>query len=596
MLSRLTWEYLRGHRTIAATIIVLQIVQSLVSLTLPRLTADIIDKGVVVGDIGYILSVGGLMVGMTAIQGVCLAIAVYLASRLAMAYAQYLRARIFKKVINFGVTEIHSFGPASLITRATNDIRQIQTLTYTMFTVLVMTPIIGVGGIFMAIHEDAKLSLLLTVIVPVLAGFLALLLIRLSPMFSRLQQRLDAAGQVMREQLSGVRVIRAFNRQPEEKQRFEKANDAIRNQALSISYTFATLFPVISALTGLAFAAVLWFGGGRIDVGSMTIGALIAYVNYLMQIMIAVTMAGMMFIIVPRARVSADRIGAVLDTDPSIGDPSTPVAIPAGPLAFRLDDVSLTFGEAELPVLDHINLTLEPGTVTALIGPTGAGKTILTNLLPRLADPTGGRITVSPVTGLAASSGDNAIDLRDVTLDELRSRIALVPQTAHLFRGTIATNVATLSPTDITTEVRQRVQHCLEITDAWEFVSQLKDGVDAHVGAGGSGYSGGQRQRLTIARAVYQALYGQAQLLVIDDSFSALDLATDARVRARLQKALQDISILIVAQRLSTIRDANQIAVMEQGRIVGLGTHTDLLQSCDAYAQIAASQEVGEAA
>lgn len=584
MLFRLSWDYLKVRWLQVAIVFVLQLVQSIASLLLPSLNADIIDEGVVVGDIGRIWELGIIMLVVTVVQAVATAGAVFVGVRLAMGLGHELRARSFRTVQSFGRAELHEFGPASLITRSTNDVTQIQMVVHMTLTFMLMAPIVGVGGIIMAIRQDATLSLLFLVIVPVLGLFMAIMMIKLGPLYEVQQKRIDAINRILREQLTGARVIRAFLRQGTEERRFQGANDDMRDIWLKIGTMWAFMMPVVQLIVGLSSVAIVWFGGHRIDSGDMEVGSLIAFINYLMQIFMSVMIASMMFMMVPRARVSARRIAAVLDTEPAIAAPANPKQIPPHPHVFTFDDVTIQYPGADAPVLTGLSFELRPGTTTAIVGATGSGKSTVVGMLPRMLDPTGGTVRL------------NGIDLREFDPKAVRESIALIPQKAYLFSGTIASTITGQRDPDAPVD-EDRVWAALRAAQASDFVSELKEGLKTEVDPGGRNFSGGQRQRLTIARALYRAMAEDgADLVIFDDSFSALDFATDSRLRAGLPDAIPGAAVLIVAQRISTIRHADEIIVLDNGRAVGQGTHAELMATCTEYQEIVASQLSAEEA
>jgi len=568
MLLSLLRRYLRPYRRDVVIVVLLQFVQTIAALSLPTLNADIINDGVVGGDLGYIVSTGGVMLAISGVQVVTAVAAVYLGARTAMGVGRDLRHDVFSRVQRFSVAEAGRFGAPSLITRSTNDVQQVQMVTLMTFTVIVMAPIMMIGGVAMAIRQDVGLSALLLVVVPALLGVMVFIALRMGPLFRLIQTRIDRINRVMREQISGVRVIRAFNRQAGERERFAQANTELMDTSLRVGYLMALMFPVVQVILNASSVAVVWFGAGRIDAGAMEVGSLVAFLNYLMQILISVLMASMMFMMVPRAAVSAERIEAVLGTEPSIVAPQSPRRLPEGRAVVELDHATFGYAGAEEPVLHDVSLRLEPGRTTAVIGATGSGKSTLVNLLPRLVDPTGGTVRAA------------GIDVRELDPAELRARVSLVPQRAYLFSGTIASTLRFAAP-DATDE---ELWAALDAAQASEFVAGL--GLDARVEQGGSNFSGGQRQRLAIARALLK----KADLYVFDDSFSALDYATDARLRAGLPTATAGAAVLIVAQRVATIRDADEIVVLDEGRVVGRGTHAELMESNETYQEIVLSQ------
>jgi ATP-binding cassette subfamily B protein len=565
---------------------VLLLVQAIASLYLPSLNADIINNGVVPGDNGYILRTGGFMLVVTLLLGVCAVVAVYFGARVAMSFGRDVRGAIFKRVASFSQPEINHFGSASLITRNTNDVQQVQMVVFMALTIMILAPITGIGGIIMAVREDLPLSGLLVVILPLMALVIGLVMRRAIPLFRQMQARLDRINQVMREALAGVRVIRAFVRTRHEEERFGVANEDLFQTSIRVNRLFAVTIPIMMAILNLSTVAVMWFGSMRIDSGGMPIGNLTAFLAYLMQILMAVLMAVFMFILVPRAAVSADRIQEVLTTEPSIRDPERPVAMPAvlpahaveaGPAAPRtvagtveFRNVEFRYPGAEHPVLHDISFTAHPGETTAVVGSTGSGKSTLINLIGRFYDVTSGTVLV------------DGVDVRQMTRSDLWRRIGFVPQRAFLFSGTVGSN---LRYGDAAAD-DQALWHGLEIAQAREFVGEMEGGLEASIAQGGTNVSGGQRQRLAIARALVK----RAPIYIFDDTFSALDFRTDALLRAALGQELASATVLIVAQRVGTILHADRILVMDEGRIVGIGTHAHLMESCETYREIVFSQ------
>ncbi len=576
MLIRLLRTYLRPYHGTIALVVVLQLVQTLATLFLPSLNADIVDNGIVLGDTGYIVRTGVVMLAVSFVQIVCAAGAVYFGARTAMAVGRDLRAAIFHRVQDFSTREVGQFGTPSLITRTTVDVQQVQMLALMTFTLMVSAPIMGVGGILMALREDAPLSSLLLVIVPALGAVVALLVVGLRPLFRTMQVRIDDINRVLREQITGVRVIRAFVRDRAEQQRFAVANDALYDVSLGVGRLVAMMFPAVMLVINVASVAVIWFGAHRIDSGEMQIGALTAFLSYLMQILMSVMMATFMFMMVPRAEVCAERIAEVLDTDSSVVPPANPV--PALGLHGRLElrDVEFRYPGAEESVLRGIDLAAGPGEVTAVIGSTGSGKTTLLNLIPRLFDATGGAVLV------------DGVDVRELDPDMLSRAVGLVPQKPYLFSGTVATNLRYGNP-DATDD---DLWHALDTAQARAFVEHLADGLDAPVAQGGTNLSGGQRQRLAIARALVR----RPEIYLFDDAFSALDYATDAALRAALTRDTASATVVIVAQRVSTIRHADRIVVLDEGRVVATGTHAELMDTSDTYREIVLSQLTEEEA
>jgi ATP-binding cassette subfamily B multidrug efflux pump len=574
MLGRIIRRYLRPYWPLVLLVVAFQAAQSIASLWLPSLNADIIDDGIATGDIPLILRLGGMMLAVTLGQIICAVAAVYFGARVAMAFGRDLRAGIFTTVGTFSEQEVARFGAPSLITRTTNDVQQVQMLVLMTCTMIIATPILAIGGVIFAVREDVGLSWIMVVAVPVLLAAVGLIILRMVPQFRRMQDRIDAVNRVLREQLTGIRVVRAFVRERAETERFGVANDELTDTALKAGRLFALMFPVVTLVLNLSSVAVLWFGAYRIEDGSLQVGALIAFLSYLIQILTAVMMATFLAFLLPRATVSAGRIGEVLETASSVVPPARAVMVLPEPGRVELRDVSFAYPGAEEPVLRGLSAAVEPGTTTAIIGSTGAGKTTLVNLLPRLYDASGGTVLIG------------GADVREVDPDVLWGRIGLVPQRAYLFSGTVASNLRYGAP-DATDE---ELWSALEIAQGREFVSEMPGGLDAPIAQGGTNVSGGQRQRLAIARALVK----RPEIYVFDDSFSALDTATDARLRAALQMAVPNATMIVVAQRVATIVDADQILVLDHGVIVGRGTHTELLETSAEYAEIVSSQLAAE--
>jgi ATP-binding cassette subfamily B protein len=556
MLIRLLRTYLRPYTAQIVAVVALLVLQTAGNLYLPNLNADIINNGVVKGDIGYILRTGAVMLGIALLLGVMMVVAVYWSSRVAMGAGADLRAAVFTHVQGFSAGEVDRFGTASLITRNTNDIQQIQLFVAMALTLMVIAPIMCVGGVMMVV--------------------IGIVLILVIPQFRLMQVKLDSINGILREQITGVRVIRAFVRGASERQRFSVANTELTATALRVNRVFALTLPAMMVILNLSSVAVLWFGGHLVRDGSMPIGNLTAFLTYIMQILIAVMMAVMMVVLLPRAIASAERVEQVLDTTPAIIDPPHPVSPKAITGMVRFEDVSFGYPGSERQVLEGLAFTLEPGQTSAVIGGTGSGKTTLLNLIPRFLDPSRGAVFV------------NGTEVREQRLEELWSTIGLVPQTAYLFRGTVASNLR-FGRTDATDAELWRA---LEIAQARDFVAAMPNGLDAPIDQGGTNVSGGQRQRLSIARALVK----RPSLLLFDDCFSALDATTDARLRAALRLAVRDAALVIVAQRVSTIMQADRIIVLDRGQVVGIGTHDELLANCEPYRQIVVSQLGEEAA
>lgn len=570
MLIRLLREFLRPYRLPLLAIIGLQFVSTVAMLYLPSLNADIIDNGVVTGDIGYIVKLGAVMLAVSVIQVLCSIVAVWFSAGNAMKFGRDVRAALFHRVGSFSAREVQHFGAPSLITRETNDVQQVQMLVLMGGTLLVSAPIMMIGGVVMAMHENLGLSWLVLVVVPVLGVSIGWIVTRMVPSFRVMQERIDEVNRLLREQITGVRVVRAFVREAHERQRFGVANDELTAVAVRAGRWQAGMFPTVMLVSNLGTVAVLWFGGHRVEAGQMEVGALTAYISYLMQIVMSVMMGTFMLMMVPRAAVCADRIMEVLDTPSSVQPPQRPVTEVAGPVTLRFDDVSFAYPGADAPVLRGVSFEAVPGQTVAIVGSTGAGKSTLVNLVPRLFDVTSGSVQIA------------GVDVRELDESVLWSRLGLVPQRAFLFSGTIADNLR-YGKADATDD---EMWEALEIAQARDFVADLPEGLTARVAQGGSNFSGGQRQRLAMARAVIR----RPDLYLFDDSFSALDLATDARLREALAPVTRDATVLIVAQRVSTIREADLIVVLEDGAVVGRGTHEQLLQSCPTYGEIVQSQ------
>lgn len=570
MLFRLLVRYLRPYWALLTGVVVFQLAQSIASLYLPTLNADIIDQGVAKGDTAYIMTTGGWMLLITFAQIVCSIVAVYCGAKAAMAVGRDMRGAVYAKVGTFSEREVARFGAPSLITRSTNDVQQVQMLVLMSATMLVSAPMLSIGGIIMAMRQDLELSWLIAVAVPVLLIVVGLIVVRMVPLYRLMQGRIDRVNQVLREQLTGIRVIRAFVREPIEAKRFAVANAEVTDTALRAGKLMALMFPVVMLVLNVSSVAVLWFGAFRINEGSMEVGTLTAFLSYLMQILMSVMMATFMAVMIPRAAVCADRIGEVLDTESSVKVPDVPVTEFTEVGSIELDGVSFSYPGADEPVLRELNLRVEPGTTTAIIGSTGSGKTTLINLLPRLFDATEGVVRV------------DGLDVKRVDPDRLWERIAVIPQRPFLFSGTVATNLR-FGKSDASDE---ELWHALEIAQARDFVAAMEGGLDATISQGGGNVSGGQRQRLAIARALVK----KPEIYIFDDSFSALDQSTDARLRRALATQVTDATFVIVAQRVTTIKDAEQILVLEDGEIVARGRHDELLENSPSYAEIVSSQ------
>ncbi|MEU3770601.1 ABC transporter ATP-binding protein [Amycolatopsis keratiniphila] len=570
MLTKLLRIHLRPYRRDLWLIVLLQFVQTLAGLYLPTLNADIIDSGVVKGDIDYILGVGGVMLLVSLVQIACSIGAVYYGARTAMGLGRDVRGAIFHRVQDFSAREVGQFGTPSLITRTTNDVQQVQMLTLMAFTLMVSAPIMCFGGIIMALNQDVTLSWLLVLVVPILGVSVGIIIAKMRPAFRLMQERIDKINQILREQIMGIRVIRAFVKDTHERRRFTKANTELLDVSLVVGRLMALMFPIVMLVMNASSVAVLWFGGLRIDDGSMQIGALTAFLSYLMQILMAVMMATFMFMMVPRAEVSAERITEVLDTHTSVVLPVNPVKPGEVHGRLELSDVEFRYPGAEKPVLQEISLLALPGETTAIIGSTGSGKTTLLNLIPRLMDVTEGSVRV------------DGVDVRELDATVLSDAVGLVPQKPYLFAGTVASNLR-YGKADATDE---ELWHALEVAQGKDFVERMPEGLDSPIAQGGTNVSGGQRQRLAIARMLVR----RPEIYLFDDSFSALDYATDAALRRALVAETAEATVVIVAQRVSTIRHADRIVVLDEGRVVGIGTHTELMDGNETYREIVLSQ------
>ena len=577
MLWNLLVKSVRPYGRLVLGVVIFQLAQSIANLFLPSLNADLIDKGVAHmtngvpnPDIGHIWYDGWIMLGLTLFQISCSITAVYFGAKLAMRVGRDLRAHVFAQVGKFSEHEVQKFGAPSLITRTTNDVQQVQMLVMMASTFFIAAPFMSIGGVIMALRQDVGLSWIMVVSIPVLLAVVSAIIVRMVPHFRRMQRRIDAINRVLREQLTGIRVVRAFVREPVERARFAKANADVTESALKAGRLMVLMFPTVMLVLNLSSVGVLWFGASRVNSGEMQIGALIAFLQYLMQILMAVMMATFLFVLVPRAAVAADRISEVLGTDSSVVPAINPVSNFAGKGAVELRDVSFCYPGADKPVLSNISFVAKKGTRTAIVGSTGSGKTTLVNLLPRLYDATSGQVLV------------DGLDVRDVDLEALWSRIGLVPQRPYLFTGTVASNLRYGNPKATDAELWA----ALEIAQAKQFVKEMPEGLETEVAQGGTTVSGGQRQRLSIARALVR----RPEILIFDDSYSALDTATDARLRKALRSAVKDVTVIVVAQRVSSIMDADQILVLDAGRIVARGTHDELLAESETYREIVSTQ------
>jgi ATP-binding cassette, subfamily B, multidrug efflux pump len=570
MVGRLLRRYLAPYQRPLAAVVLLQLVGTVATLYLPSLNADIIDRGVSTGDVTYILELGGIMLVISLVQIACSLAAVYLGTRVAMGYGRDLRAAIFHHVGALSTREVGKLGAPSLITRTTNDVQQLQMLVVVGVTMLVMAPIMCVGGIVMALREDLQLSRLLLVCIPALAASIGVIVGRMIPQFREMQPRIDGINRILREQITGMRVVRAFVREPVETARFDTANAELTANALRIGRLQALMFPCVMLVFNASSVAVLWLGSRQIASGALEIGALIAYLSYLMQILFSVMMTTFMAVMIPRAAVCAERIVEVLDTVPSVAPPTAPIVPSALTGVVELRGVEYRYPGAAAPVLADVSFTARPGEVTALIGSTGAGKTTLLELIPRLGDPSAGTVLL------------DGVDVRQRDPEELWARIGMVPQQAYLFSGTIASNLRFGNPDATDAELWS----ALDVAQGVDFVEAMPKKLDSPIAQGGTNVSGGQRQRLSIARALLR----NPGVFLLDDSFSALDLATEARLRAALRARIAGATVILVAQRVASVIDAAQIIVLDGGRVVGRGTHRELLATCPTYVEIVNSQ------
>ncbi|HJW00327.1 MAG TPA: ABC transporter ATP-binding protein [Arthrobacter sp.] len=570
MLWKLLVEYLRPHRQLLIAVVIFQLAQSIASLYLPTLNADIIDEGVAKGDAGVILNLGALMLGITLLQIICAVIAVYFGAKAAMGTGRDLRGAIFARVGEFSEQEVTKFGAPSLITRSTNDVQQVQQLVLMAATMMVSAPMLAIGGVIMAVRQDVQLSWLIAVAVPALLVGVGLIITRMVPLFRKMQKRIDTVNRVLREQLTGIRVVRAFVREDIETARFAQANEDVTDTALRAGRLMALAFPVVMLVLNVSSVAVIWFGSFRIEDGSMQVGTLIAFLSYLMQILMSVMMATFMAVMIPRASVSADRIGTVLGTESSVRPPRNPLSSAVRRGELEMVDAGFAYPGADQPVLSGLSFTARAGQTTAIIGSTGSGKTTLVNLMPRLFDATTGSVRI------------DGVDVRELHPDLLWGHIGLVPQRPYLFSGTVRSNLQYGKP-DATED---ELWSALEIAQARDFVEEMEGGLDAPISQGGTNVSGGQRQRLAIARALVK----RPELYIFDDSFSSLDTGTDARLRQALKRSTAGATLVIIAQRVSSIVDADQILVLDDGRIVARGTHSELLETSETYREIVSSQ------
>ncbi len=576
MLITLLRKHLAPYKTFIAVLLVLQFVSTLASLYLPSLNGRIVDEGIAVGDTGMIITLGGQMLMFSLVQISVTVAATYLAARTASGMARDLRGNVFDRVVSFSAQEVNRFGAPTLISRTTNDVTQVQTVTFMGLSMMLTVPIMMIGGIIMALREDAGLAWLMAVAVPLLAVCIGLILVKMVPQFGIMQKSVDLVNRVLREQITGVRVVRAFVREDQEEARFSRANTQYTGAALAVGKLMAMVFPIVTMVLNGSSVAVLWFGARRVEDGDMQIGSLIAFQAYLLFVLMSVMMATFMATMIPRAAVSATRIMEVLSTDTTVVDPAQATQIPEGPVTVEFAGVAFHYPGADAPVLQDVSFMARPGQMTALIGSTGSGKTTAISLVTRLYDVTSGAVLF------------NGVDVRETRLEDLWSKAGIVPQKPYLFSGTVASNLRYGNPEATDEELWE----ALRVAQADEFVAAMTGGLEASVAQGGTTVSGGQRQRLAIARALVK----RPEVYVFDDSFSALDVATDARLRAALGGLTASSTVLVVAQRVSTIINADQIIVLEDGRVVGRGTHDELLAGCTTYQEIVSSQLSSEVA
>jgi ATP-binding cassette subfamily B multidrug efflux pump len=569
-MTKLLPRYLWPYRLPLILVLVLVAVQALANLYLPNLNADIINNGVVKGDTNYIVRTGGFMLLITFGLGICSVIAVYFGSKVAMSFGRDVRSAIFRKVMDFSQKETNLFGTPTLITRNTNDVQQVQMVLVMAFNIMIMAPIMAVGGIIMALHEDVPLSGLLVVIIPLVVAMILIVAARALPMFRSVQKKTDRINQVMREALSGIRVIRAFVRTEHEERRFDDANADLTRTQLRVNRLFAIMLPFLFGTMNLSTVAIVWFGGLRIDSGGMQIGNLSAFLQYVMLVLFSVMMAALIFIMVPRAAAAAERIQAVLETEPDLCDPDEPVEIAEPKGVVQFDNVEFRYPGAEDAVLCGISFTAKPGETTAIVGGTGSGKTTLANLMPRFYDVTSGSVSI------------DGVDVRKLRMENLWSMIGIVPQKAFLFSGTVASNLRYGNEAADNDDLWR----ALTTAQGKDFVTAMDGGLAGEIDQGGTNVSGGQRQRLAIARAIVK----KPKVYIFDDSFSALDFKTDQMLRAALHKETREATVIIIAQRVGTIMHADQIVVLDSGSIVGIGTHDELMKTCETYQEIVYSQ------
>ncbi len=567
---RKLFKYLKPYEMSVAVVLVLIFFQSLSDLYLPTLMSDIVNKGIFSGDTNYIIRVGGKMLLVAAVGTACAVSASYLSSKISSGFGKILRKEVFSKVESFSLNEFNNIGTASLITRTTNDITQIQQVLLIIFRMMVSAPMMCIGGIIMAVSKDAKLSLVLVAVLPIIALLIYVIANKGIPLFKAMQIKIDKLNLVVREELTGIRVIRAFNRSDHEKGRFNKANYDLTQNAVKVNRIMAALMPLMMLIINFTTIAIIWFGAKRVDGGNMQIGDLMAFIQYAMQILFSLIMVSMMFVMIPRASASADRINEVLDVNPEIKDAEATKNADDKKGFVEFNNVTFSYPGAEKPVISNISFKAKPGETVAVIGGTGSGKSTLINLIPRFYDIQSGSILV------------DGVDIKEMSQESLRAKIGFVPQKTVLFTGTISENIR-YGKEDATDD---EVRHAAETSQSMEFIEKMEDGFDSVIAQGGTNVSGGQKQRLSIARALVR----KPEIYIFDDSFSALDFKTDAKLRAALKKETKDSTMIIVAQRVSTVMDADKIIVLDEGKVAGIGTHRELLNTCEVYHEIVSSQ------
>ena len=563
-------RFLKPYRAVLVLVVVLAFAQAIANLYLPTLFANIVDNGIIKGDTGYIWRTGGIMLLITLGGTIAAVVGIFYSSQVATGFGKIIRARLFTHVAQFSLHEFDTVSTSSLITRTTNDTTQVQQVMILVLNMMITAPFTLIAGIILALNQDVGLTWILVVIIPILVGTIVILMSNAIPLFRIMQKKLDKLNLILDEGLTGVRVVRAFDRKKYEEHRFDEANLDLTNVAITVNRLVASLMPIMMLCLNVSSIAILWFGAIRINNGQMQVGALIAFLQYAMLILFALLMISMMFIMLPRAAASADRINEVLAIEPEINDPDHVKQADKQKGYVEFQHVTFSYPGAEEPAISHISFSAAPGEVTAIIGGTGSGKSTLVSLIPRFYDIDSGHLLV------------DGVDVREISQEHLRSKIGFMPQKAVLFSGTIAENIR-YGKEDATDE---EVRHAADVAQATEFISEMQDGFNSMIAQGGTNVSGGQKQRLSIARALVR----KPEIYVFDDSFSALDFKTDAKLRAALKQETRESTVLIVSQRVSTIMDADQIIVLNEGRIAGIGTHRDLMRSSEVYREIVSSQ------